>query len=945
MTSGNPSVQVLQFFVKNLDGATRVLRMDPKICITDVIRTALHDEPRSVVCQVQVKYKNRLVPLERTLEQSGVQNLDTLHLTGCLRNWRSKGWQRAFELFRRVRDCCKDALAGGKAEMSELPKWLKDFLETVNKECIASEQQLLGQIMLEEGGVAQLAGCVLGHTVKHPEASVIAVQQCIIHILQSCASGLRSTVFHVAGPLFWSLQEPPLLSHGHSDAVGRFWKDLAAPGVRINLSENASLLTAALRRVLSHGQHSDASNRIAVQLFCTLIRTVRNQLSLESPTPEQPPAPKKKGWFVFRKLTWKREPPQATAPVVTKSNGLGPYPAADALRACCAFLQSLGPKIGKDILEEAVAEIRPFVSPGRPLAEHIYTQQQWVRFCVARTDDTPFHVAVARGPGLLSDALEQLADVPKERLAGGLTVHFEEEDGAGPGLLREFFTLVSRALFDPAAALFAPSPRDRRRFHINPASDINPGHLAHFALCGRLLGLAMANGTPLGVRFSSILCAVLLGPLEDADARTLLRSVQDADPELYASCSRLLEMDDAELAAASLPFVCTVERRLGAPEEVPLCEGGRDVVVTAANREGFVARKVVTQLVTPVEKQAAALAGGLGDVLREGVTLREFLLPLNGGNFGWPLDGDLEDLSIADWQKHTEYHDLLPTCRHVTWFWQCVEGFTPPQRRRLLFFATSVEFLPPAGFAALPSKFHIWKGGTQDGLPTAHTCFYQLVLPEYKSLYAMRKQLEIIVQSDVWEGFGMSDVALELLAANKKRVLYATKLLIEAPLVGLCALNVWAHWGDSARASGEPAAGYALALALAGAYTLLTPCAQDLVSLKKAAQDYTLLRRILLSEEEELPLDWDTDDEESLELHHELATVSAVGGVCAEGLLVLLWAACNCVFPPKCEYDVWARHLWLFGEPVEVVRGVVFHMCTCLALEARKWAVNTWRER
>lgn len=54
-----------------------------------------------------------------------------------------------------------------------------------------------------------------------------------------------------------------------------------------------------------------------------------------------------------------------------------------------------------------------------------------------------------------------------------------------------------------------------------------------------------------------------------------------------------------QLAAAGLPFVCTVERRPA--EEVPLCEGGGDVVVTAANREVFVARKVVTQLVTPVE--------------------------------------------------------------------------------------------------------------------------------------------------------------------------------------------------------------------------------------------------------------------------------------------------------------------------------------------------------
>lgn len=75
--------------------------------------------------------------------------------------------------------------------------------------------------------------------------------------------------------------------------------------------------------------------------------------------------------------------------------------------------------------------------------------------------------------------------------------------------------------------------------------------------------------------------------------------------------------------------MCTVERRLGAPEEVELCEGGHDVLVTSANREAFVVQKIVNQLVLPVVDQAAALARGLSDVIREGITLREFLLPLH----------------------------------------------------------------------------------------------------------------------------------------------------------------------------------------------------------------------------------------------------------------------------------------------------------------------------
>lgn len=159
----------LQFFVKKLDGTTRVLRMPPEVRIADVIESALCDAPRSVRCQVLVKYKNRTVPLEQTLEQTGVRDSDTLYLTGCVRIWRSIGWLRAFELFRRVRDSCRDALSGGSLP-GELQEWVKDFLKLVNKECIASEQRILGQIMLEEGGIGQLARHVLGQSGKHPEA-------------------------------------------------------------------------------------------------------------------------------------------------------------------------------------------------------------------------------------------------------------------------------------------------------------------------------------------------------------------------------------------------------------------------------------------------------------------------------------------------------------------------------------------------------------------------------------------------------------------------------------------------------------------------------------------------------------------------------------------------------------------------------------------------------
>lgn len=109
--------------------------------------------------------------------------------------------------------------------------------------------------------------------------------------------------------------------------------------------------------------------------------------------------------------------------------------------------------------------------------------------------------------------------------------------------------------------------------------------------------------------------------------------------------------------------------------------------------------------------------------------------------------------------------------------------------------------------------------------------------------------------------FSSSDVARELLAAKKERALYATKLLIEAPLMGLCALAVWTHWTENARASGVPANiyavlrdmlesdvpvyYYAVTLGVMAGYMLCSRFLEDIGDLALAAWKCKLLREDL----------------------------------------------------------------------------------------------------
>ncbi|CAK7345042.1 unnamed protein product [Dovyalis caffra] len=69
------------------------------------------------------------------------------------------------------------------------------------------------------------------------------------------------------------------------------------------------------------------------------------------------------------------------------------------------------------------------------------------------------------------------------------------------------------------------------------------------------------------------------------------------------------------------------------------------------------------------------------------------------------------------------------------------------QRKVLLFFWTSVKYLPVEGFRGLASRLYIYKSTEpEDHLPSSHTCFYRLCFPPYPSMAIMQDRLRVITQ-------------------------------------------------------------------------------------------------------------------------------------------------------------------------------------------------------
>merc|ERR1711865_402766 len=97
----------------------------------------------------------------------------------------------------------------------------------------------------------------------------------------------------------------------------------------------------------------------------------------------------------------------------------------------------------------------------------------------------------------------------------------------------------------------------------------------------------------------------------------------------------------------------------------------------------------------------------------------------------------LPEIDIADLKSNTEYHGGYTLASPaINYFWQVVGEFDEEEKARLVLFVTGTSKVPLEGFVGLQGMsgtqiFQIHKAhGHTDRLPSAHTCFNQLDLPE-----------------------------------------------------------------------------------------------------------------------------------------------------------------------------------------------------------------------
>lgn len=328
-----------------------------------------------------------------------------------------------------------------------------------------------------------------------------------------------------------------------------------------------------------------------------------------------------------------------------------------------------------------------------------------------------------------------------------LAIKFSGEEGVDAGgVTREWFSVLARQMFNPDYALFRTSAADRITYQPNRMSYINPDHLLYFHFIGRIIGKAVFDGRLLDCYFTrSFYKHILRIPvaLEDLEA---------VDPELYKS---LCWMSDNDITGVMDDLTFTTEAdEFGTIRSVELKPDGANITVTEANKREYVRLLTEFKLTTAIAPQIDAFLRGFTDVIPAALigvfTEQELELLISG----------MPDIDIDDWRANCEYHGGYTLASpQIQWFWRAVRSFDSETRAKLIQFVTGTSKVPLEGFAKLQGsdgiqKFQIHRDPrTKDRLPTAHTCFNQLDLPEYETYEELRQQLLLAI-SEGETGFG-----------------------------------------------------------------------------------------------------------------------------------------------------------------------------------------------
>lgn len=338
---------------------------------------------------------------------------------------------------------------------------------------------------------------------------------------------------------------------------------------------------------------------------------------------------------------------------------------------------------------------------------------------------------------LIRDTMRQLQMKNGSDYKKPLKIQFIGEDGIDEGgVKKEFFQLMIEQLFDPQYGMFEYMEETRTYWFLHHSLE----SVQEFELIGILLGLAIYNRVLLNVRFPDLVYKKLMQKSLD------LKDFTNVFPEMGKALSHLLEFEGDVQSTYCRNFTASY-KVFGETRVDELKKGGADIELTNDNRKEYVDLYIKYKLDKSIQKQFNAFYKG-------------FILVCGGPPlklFRW------EEIKLLVCGHPTlDFEALEETCRYedgytadskvVEYFWEVIGELALEDKKKFLFFCSGSDRAPIKGLGRL--NFVISRQGPDsDRLPSAHTCFNHLLLPEYDTKEKLKKLLLLALENS--KGFGL----------------------------------------------------------------------------------------------------------------------------------------------------------------------------------------------
>ncbi|EME28106.1 ubiquitin-protein ligase E3 [Galdieria sulphuraria] len=352
--------------------------------------------------------------------------------------------------------------------------------------------------------------------------------------------------------------------------------------------------------------------------------------------------------------------------------------------------------------------------------------------------DSPYCYLHVRRASLVQDALSVISNADPRELRKPLRVVFLGEEGVDEGgLQKEFFQLITAELFSADYGMFVYN--EKTRFHWFRVDSLEVDD--NFKLVGIIIGMALYNGVILDLHFPLLVYKKLLNWSPDLD------DVKEAFPEIGNSLQAMLDYEEDDMEQVFMTTFAIQYEFFGELRTWELVPGGIQIYVNQSNKEDFIRRYIEYLTDVSIHSQFDAFSKG-------------FFWMLSGPALKIFRPDELEVLVCG--QRHLDFEALKQVTVYeggfnaesqvIKWFWDIVDEMTLEEKLHLLFFVTGSDRAPVGGLGQL--RFVIQRAGPDtDRLPTSHTCFNILLLPEYSSKEKTRNRLLTAIQNA--QGFGL----------------------------------------------------------------------------------------------------------------------------------------------------------------------------------------------